>query len=76
MVIYGMFGSDMQEVFMVYFKVYATISMKGLRTTCNTSGRVALSMEVESTTAHHSIVMLLSRWCKKVVGRKWRVAKK
>jgi hypothetical protein len=49
MVIYGVFGSDMQEVFltlqevfMTYFKVYATISMNGHRTTCNTSGRVAV----------------------------------
>jgi len=42
MVIYGVFGSAMQEVFMAYFNVYATISMNGRRTTCNTSGRVAV----------------------------------
>jgi hypothetical protein len=42
MVIYGVSGSDMQEVFMAYFKVYATIFMNGHRTTYNTSGRVAV----------------------------------
>jgi len=42
MVIYGMFGSDKQEAFKAYFKVYATIFMNGHRTTCDTSGRVAV----------------------------------